>query len=126
MLKALDFYRTHLSRVLTPEKEVMFLPPNMVRKLDAVGVGNHTYLSITFGSFQEVVRYDHVEDFKQKTAYEIMSGDWSSDVCSSDLFPSHDIRNGKCSITRTHQFFRSFGKLFFRMKHFATFFVQFS
>ena len=22
---------------------------------------------------------------KQKTAYEIMSGDWSSDVCSSDL-----------------------------------------
>ena len=24
--------------------------------------------------------------FKQKTAYEIASGDWSSDVCSSDLF----------------------------------------
>ena len=24
--------------------------------------------------------------FKQKTAYEIMSGDWSSDVCSSDLY----------------------------------------
>ena len=23
--------------------------------------------------------------FKQKTSYEIMSGDWSSDVCSSDL-----------------------------------------
>ena len=23
--------------------------------------------------------------FKQKTAYEIMSGDWSSDVCSADL-----------------------------------------
>ena len=23
---------------------------------------------------------------KQKTAYEIMSGDWSSDVCSSDLY----------------------------------------
>eukprot|EP01047_Picozoa_sp_COSAG01_P130426 COSAG01_NODE_60012_length_297_cov_0.343434_1_plen_37_part_10 len=22
--------------------------------------------------------------FKQKTAYEIMRGDWSSDVCSSD------------------------------------------
>ena len=66
MLKALDFYRTNLSRGLTPEKEVMFLPPNMVRKLDAVGIGNHTYLSITFGSYQEVVRYDHVEDFKQK------------------------------------------------------------
>ena len=25
------------------------------------------------------------EMFKQKTAYEIASGDWSSDVCSSDL-----------------------------------------
>jgi len=24
--------------------------------------------------------------FKQKTAYEINAGDWSSDVCSSDLF----------------------------------------
>src|SRR5213082_3954653 len=23
--------------------------------------------------------------FKQKTAYEVVSGDWSSDVCSSDL-----------------------------------------
>jgi len=23
--------------------------------------------------------------FKQKTAYEIQEGDWSSDVCSSDL-----------------------------------------
>ena len=26
--------------------------------------------------------------FKQKTAYEIGTGDWSSDVCSSDLFVS--------------------------------------
>jgi len=24
--------------------------------------------------------------FKQKTAYEILGCDWSSDVCSSDLF----------------------------------------
>src|SRR5213082_2941421 len=35
--------------------------------------------------------------FKQKTAYEIVSGDWSSDVCSSDLsrgqlqVPDHDV-----------------------------------
>src|SRR5213082_3882091 len=29
--------------------------------------------------------YDFVFFFKQKTAYEIVSGDWSSDVCSSDL-----------------------------------------
>src|SRR5881397_4262706 len=26
--------------------------------------------------------------FKQKTAYEMAQCDWSSDVCSSDLFPS--------------------------------------
>src|SRR5216117_4616938 len=26
--------------------------------------------------------------FKQKTAYEIRKGDWSSDVCSSDLNPN--------------------------------------
>ena len=28
---------------------------------------------------------DFVFFFKQKTAYEIGTGDWSSDVCSSDL-----------------------------------------
>ena len=27
--------------------------------------------------------------FKQKTAYEIIAGDWSSDVCSSDLNDHH-------------------------------------
>ena len=27
--------------------------------------------------------------FKQKTAYEILTCDWSSDVCSSDLFIGH-------------------------------------
>src|SRR3546814_18647059 len=28
--------------------------------------------------------------FKQKTAYEMRISDWSSDVCSSDLFAEHD------------------------------------
>src|SRR5216117_4437610 len=45
--------------------------------------------------------------FKQKTAYEIRKGDWSSDVCSSDLRsrwtsspPSRSTRGGtySCSI----------------------------
>src|SRR3546814_9394999 len=27
--------------------------------------------------------------FKQKTAYEMRISDWSSDVCSSDLWPEH-------------------------------------
>ena len=30
--------------------------------------------------------------FKQKTAYEIGTGDWSSDVCSSDLFVWEDVQ----------------------------------
>src|SRR3546814_3884809 len=29
--------------------------------------------------------------FKQKTAYEVRISDWSSDVCSSDLHPGHEI-----------------------------------
>src|SRR3546814_7204750 len=36
--------------------------------------------------------------FKQKTAYEIRISDWSSDVCSSDLFEgfdgAHDLARG--------------------------------
>ena len=31
--------------------------------------------------------------FKQKTAYEIGTGDWSSDVCSSDLYLAHNSYN---------------------------------
>ncbi len=33
--------------------------------------------------------------FKQKTAYEIAHGDWSSDVCSSDLFKAVYQANSK-------------------------------
>src|SRR3546814_3095912 len=31
--------------------------------------------------------------FKQKTAYEMRISDWSSDVCSSDLFETVDLRH---------------------------------
>ena len=31
--------------------------------------------------------------FKQKTAYEIGTGDWSSDVCSSDLDLTADLQS---------------------------------
>ena len=36
--------------------------------------------------------------FKQKTAYDVRESDWSSDVCSSDLFPSHDSKGGKAEL----------------------------
>src|SRR3546814_20234750 len=32
--------------------------------------------------------------FKQKTAYEMRISDWSSDVCSSDLYPVHNRHPG--------------------------------
>src|SRR6187200_2215423 len=32
--------------------------------------------------------------FKQETAYELVSGDWSSDVCSSDPPPGADLASG--------------------------------
>ena len=36
--------------------------------------------------------------FKQKTAYEILVCDWSSDVCSSDLFGASGIQlTGSCT-----------------------------
>src|SRR3546814_10585727 len=33
--------------------------------------------------------------FKQKTAYELRISDWSSDVCSSDLFPRRRARGNR-------------------------------
>ena len=66
MLTPLDFYKTRLARGLTPEQLTVTLPAEAVKKLDAVGIGNHTYISISFGAFQEVVRYDHTEDYLTK------------------------------------------------------------
>ena len=45
--------------------------------------------------------------FKQKTAYEIVSRDWSSDVCSSDLVIVETGQLGracdlKCPTSRSH------------------------
>ena len=40
--------------------------------------------------------------FKQKTAYEIGTGDWSSDVCSSDL-ATKGLRVGTKDIDRAMQ-----------------------
>src|ERR671925_871153 len=49
---------------------------------------------------QESANYNYFF-FKQKTAYEIVSRDWSSDVCSSDLthewWVAVSAANAKCS-----------------------------
>ena len=39
--------------------------------------------------------------FKQKTAYEIGTGDWSSDVCSSDLFDVSNLHRSSYSYCKT-------------------------
>src|SRR3546814_8994051 len=39
----------------------------------------------------DVLLFVYIFFFKQKTAYEMRISDWSSDVCSSDLFLQHDI-----------------------------------
>src|SRR3546814_1110611 len=36
--------------------------------------------------------------FKQKTAYEMRISDWSSDVCSSDLFCYIPLGSGECGV----------------------------
>ena len=52
-------------------------------------VGNHSNFYVVI-SIPDIVSVDisvvfFFFFFKQKTAYEIGTGDWSSDVCSSDL-----------------------------------------
>src|SRR3546814_17893084 len=41
--------------------------------------------------------------FKQKTAYEMRISDWSSDVCSSDLFRSHHHHRGLSADLRSRR-----------------------
>ena len=51
--------------------------------------------------------------FKQKTAYEIGTGDWSSDVCSSDLigFPHGSVlRNFWATVYVTRSLFHIFAE----------------
>ena len=42
--------------------------------------------------------------FKQKTAYEIYQCDWSSDVCSSDLFTGFLVHTSEGAAFRIRQF----------------------
>ena len=42
--------------------------------------------------------------FKQKTAYEILTCDWSSDVCSSDLVPYLETGGSNVFMFRNRRF----------------------
>ena len=60
------------------------LPMNQVLAygMSPVHVACLLYTSTWMSNWQ----YANLTPFKQKTAYEMESRDWSSDVCSSDLF----------------------------------------
>lgn len=64
MLVPLDFYKAHLLQGCRPEDDFIVLSSVARKRLDAVGVGNHTYLVLNHGSFTELVRYDHIDNFK--------------------------------------------------------------
>src|SRR3546814_7986250 len=48
--------------------------------------------------------------FKQKTAYEMRISDWSSDVCSSDLFSVTNDRENVDAMSADNEFVRGFFK----------------
>src|SRR3546814_1066329 len=52
--------------------------------------------------------------FKQKTAYEMRISDWSSDVCSSDLFPLPRDAVGRRAIERERMAAARFRKAAFQ------------
>src|SRR3546814_4012182 len=49
---------------------------------DRIGILGQPQDGISVKDFDDIFFF-----FKQKTAYEMRISDWSSDVCSSDLFP---------------------------------------
>ena len=58
-------------------------------------MGNAAVHGVCVGEMKDGKVTSLVFFFKQKTAYEIGTGDWSSDVCSSDL--------GLCFARSTHR-----------------------
>ena len=58
-----DGYRASLARKLTAVDTEIQLRRQDAMKLNVIGVGNHTYLTIWDPVKTEVVRYDHVSDW---------------------------------------------------------------
>ena len=55
--------------------------------------------------------------FKQKTAYEIGTGDWSSDVCSSDLVNEIDIAGEDSSDVSAFRSYLNWANQTFEAQH---------
>ncbi len=64
MLVPLDFYKTQIRSSVLPESTMLALDTEARKKLDKIGIGNYTYLTLMHGRFREVVKYNHVENFQ--------------------------------------------------------------
>nr|DAU63240.1 MAG TPA: hypothetical protein [Caudoviricetes sp.] len=65
MLKFVDYLHMTLARPMQAEHDYMLVYAPDAKQLNAVGAGNHLYLTMHYprSDIFEVVRYDHGEDF---------------------------------------------------------------
>lgn len=66
MLNVVDFLNFSSPRAIKAEQDYIELPSHEARKLNAVGQGNHVYLTIAFprADRHEVVKYAHGQDWQ--------------------------------------------------------------
>jgi len=77
---------TSLLKLSDCRREILAGTTGFVARFDAEGVGRAAMLlGAGRAAKDDVIDLGAGFFFKQKTAYEIIAGDWSSDVCSSDL-----------------------------------------
>lgn len=62
-VRALDGYSVNLAKSMKPGDADMALRRGDAIRLNAIGVGNHVYLTVTTAGRTEIVRYDHTHDW---------------------------------------------------------------
>lgn len=62
-VRALDGYSVNLAKSLRPGDAALALRRGDAIKLNAIGVGNHIYLTVTTQGRTEFVRYDHTHNW---------------------------------------------------------------
>jgi len=67
MFKPMDLFSTVLARPLRVGDDTVCLRPDAAKKLDQVGLGNHTYFVVRGMSGRaEILKYHHTEDYKDR------------------------------------------------------------
>ena len=62
-VRALDGYSVNLAKSMKPGDADMALRRGDAIRLNAIGVGNHVYLTVSTAGRTEIVRYDHTHDW---------------------------------------------------------------